>query len=197
MMTEDESNIEANEQEGDLGIQSDATSQDAQDLGKKYYDQLVHLTADYENFKKRTVKERADFIKYGLERFMQDFLPCMDNFERALMHAKSAKDIEAIKKGLEMILHQVISVLEQHGVKAKSSLGQKFDPLIHEGVSLVDSNEHEPGIVLDEMQKAYFLHDRLLRPAMVAVSKKIDENTFDEQSDPQETPTDQEPQTKE
>lgn len=162
---------------------NDKTSEDTRQ--DSYYDQLVRLTADFENFKRRTQKERADFFRYRNEDLVAELLPVLDNFERAVEHATSAKDIGSIRQGIEMILAQLKQTLERHGVKSESNVGKEFNPLHHEAVSHIESADHPENTIVTEHQKAYFLHDRLLRPAMVAVSKgdRSDVNTDEDQED--------------
>lgn len=149
-----------------------------------WYDRYVRLSADFENFRKRTQKEKSNLFKYGHENLIIDLLPVIDNFERAVEHAKQAKDIEAIQTGIQMIFNQLINNLEKHGVHSKQAQGQEFDPNQHEAISHVESNDVDPNHVIEEMQKAYFLHDKLLRPALVSVSKG---STTDNASIPEET----------
>ena len=142
-----------------------------------YYDKYLRLAADFDNFRKRTLKERSDYLKYANENLVKDLLPVVDNFDRAIEHGKNAKDVESIITGIQMVLSQAHSTLERFGVKHKTSLGQNFDPMLHEAVSYVPSPEHEANTVIAEHQKAYFLHDRLIRPALVTVAaeKKLED----------------------
>ncbi len=138
---------------------------------KELYDRLLRSMADFDNHKKRVSKEKDDLIRYGNEKLVREFLPVIDNFERALGQAENAPASQALKEGIEMILKQFISVLEKFGVKSFSSIGQSFDPNKHEAMVQQESAEHENNTVISEFQKGYYLHDRLLRPALVAVAK--------------------------
>lgn len=140
------------------------------------YDRLLRVTADFDNFRKRTQKEKSELVRYGNEQLLRDVIPILDNFERAVEHSRKATDAESIRTGVELILNQLKSTLERFGVKSRSAAGEKFDPLIHEAVNHVPSAEHPPHTVIEEHQKAYFLHDRLIRPALVTVSKGPDES---------------------
>jgi molecular chaperone GrpE len=144
------------------------------------HDRLVRLAADFENFRKRAQKEKLDFTRYANEELAKALLPALDNFERALAHADGAPEGESIRKGVELILSQLQRTLEQFGVRSESGLGKPFDPLFQEAVSHVPSTDHPPHTVIEEHQKAYFLHDRLLRPAMVTVSRAPEEETAEE-----------------
>lgn len=139
---------------------------------ENWKEQFIRLAADFDNFRKRTQKEKSDLVRYGNETLLREILPIMDNFERAVEHAKKASDVDSIRQGVEMILSQLHTTLERVGLTSKPSLAQPFDPMVHEAVSHVASEEHAPNTVIGEHQKAYFLHDRLIRPALVTVSKK-------------------------
>lgn len=135
------------------------------------YDRLVRVTADFENFRKRTQKEKGELIRYGNENLLREILPVLDNFERAVEHAEKSSDVESIRTGVELILSQLKTVLERFGLTTQPSVGEPFDPLIHEAVNHVPSPDHPSNTVIEEHQKAYFFERRLLRPALVTVSK--------------------------
>lgn len=143
------------------------------------YEKWVRLSADFDNFRKRTQKEKSDLIRFGNENLLKALLPVLDNFERAVTHSKSARDVDAIAKGVEMILFQLMHTLEQFGLKTQSSLGESFDPKKHDAVAFVEKEGAEPGSVVEEFQKVYFLFDRLLRPASVSVAKLSERQATD------------------
>ncbi len=134
------------------------------------YDRLVRVTADFDNFRKRTQKEKADLVRYGNENLLRELLPILDNFERAVDHAKKVTDAESMRTGVELILSQLKSTLDRFGLTTQPSVGETFDPLVHEAVNQLPSDDHPANTVMEEHQKAYFLHQRLLRPALVTVS---------------------------
>jgi molecular chaperone GrpE len=142
---------------------------------EELYDRLLRATADFENFKKRSEREKLDRIKFAHEELMKELLPVVDNLERALASSEKTKDNEAIKKGIEIVLDQFLKTLKKFGLIGYASIGEKFDPHRHEAVEQVESTEHEANTVIDEFQKGYFLNGRLLRPALVAVTKHPDE----------------------
>lgn len=123
--------------------------------------------ADLENFKRRATKEKQDALRFGSEHLLKDLLPVIDNLHRALAHAKSDDPIVA---GVQMVLQGFDEVFGRHGVKVVPARGTPFDPNLHEAISHVES-EHPPNTVIDEHQRGYVLHDRLLRPALVTVGK--------------------------
>jgi len=142
---------------------------------EEIYDRLLRTTADFENFKKRAEREKLDYIKFANEDLLRELLLVVDNLERALVSSKDVKDNEAITKGIEMVVEQFFKILKKFGVTSFTSLGEKFDPSRHEAVEQVESTEHEVNTVIGELQKGYFLNDRLLRPALVTVTRYPDE----------------------
>jgi molecular chaperone GrpE len=152
----------------DIGSRLEQTEKEKQDL----YDRLLRTTADFDNFRKRVSKEKDDLLRYGNEKFARELLPIIDNFERALGQAENSVDNKALREGIEMILKQLVTVLEKFGVKDFTAVGQPFDPNKHEAMVHQESSEHEENSVISEFQKGYYLNDKLLRPAMVAVAKK-------------------------
>jgi molecular chaperone GrpE len=134
-------------------------------------DRLLRLHAEFENYKKRMARERSEFMKFANEALILEFLPVLDNLERAVVTARSAADAQPVAEGLEMILRLFQATLEKAGVKAIEALGHEFDPNLHQAVAQVDSPDGRDSIVVEEVQKGYLLDGRLLRPSMVKVSK--------------------------
>lgn len=130
-------------------------------------EQLLRMAADFENFRKRAAREKTELRRFAAERVLDDFLPVLDNLQRALEHAQAD---DPVAEGVRMVAKQFVDTLGQHGVTGFDSIGQVFDPERHEAMSQVPSAEAEPGTVLHEVQKGYMLHDRLLRPAKVVVA---------------------------
>ena len=136
------------------------------------YERYLRAVADLENYKKYAAKDRADILKYANERIIKDLLPILDSLDRALSRSNEVKDVDSFIEGVRMIKEQLLTFLERHGVKRVESVGQTFDPEIHEAFMLTESDEHEEGTVVEELEAGYMLNDRLLRAAKVAVSKK-------------------------
>jgi len=136
------------------------------------YDRYVRTLAELDNFRKRTAREKADLVKYGNENLLRDILPMIDNLDRALKHAETSCDFEAFKSGLEMLRTQLVASLERHGLEAMACVNETFDPNLHEAMLQVESDAHEDSQIVDEFEKGYLLHGRLLRPAKVSVCKK-------------------------
>ena len=145
-------------------------------------DRLLRTLADFDNYKKRINREKQDLRKYGTERFARELLPVIDNFERALQQAGEAAEASALIEGIEMILKQLMDVLSSSSISPIAALGMPFDPAHHEALAQRPDAEAEPNTVVEEYQRGYMLHDRLLRPARVVVSTAPD--TDDDQSRP-------------
>lgn len=134
---------------------------------------LLRSAADLENFRKRKEREKEGLRKYGAERVVADLLPAIDNMERALEHAEKSQEQSSISDGVKMVHKQLQSALEKHGIRGFSALGERFDPQLHEAIQQVETSEYETGVVMQEFQKGYYIHDRLLRPAMTVVAKNV------------------------
>lgn len=139
-------------------------------LADEHYQRYLRTQADFDNFRRRSRQEKEDFAKYASGKLIEQLLPIVDNFERALSASKDNKDYEALQKGVDMIYRQLDQVLVQEGLQPIESVGQPFNPEYHQAIMQVESDEHEEGIVLEEMQKGYKLKDKVLRVAMVKVS---------------------------
>jgi molecular chaperone GrpE len=137
-----------------------------------YQERMLRVAADFENFKRRAEREKDDVRKFGVERLLLDMLPVLDNLDRALSHAADATN--PLLEGVHMVLRQFKQALAKYGVTSFDSKGEPFDPTKHEAVQQVDSPDHANGTVIEEYQKGYYLHDRLIRPAMVVVSRRAD-----------------------
>jgi len=132
-----------------------------------FRDRYMRTLADFENFRKRSEREKADFQRYALGSVIRDLLPVLDNFDRALEHADEGDEFH---KGVSLIYKQLFDVLQRHGVKPITESGVRFDPNFHEAVIREDDPSVPSHTVTAILQKGYFLHDRLLRPAMVKVA---------------------------
>ena len=132
-----------------------------------YKNRYIRAVADFDNFRKRSERERADFARYATANVLREILPVLDNFDRALEHAEEGDDFH---KGVLMIYKQLFDVLQKHGLRVIDETGVHFDPNIHEGVMREEDPSVPSHTVTAVLQKGYFLHDRLLRPAMVKVA---------------------------
>ena len=150
-------------------------------------DQLLRSLAEGENLRKRTIKEVADAKKYSHISFVRDLVSSVDNFQRALEAVPDDKSqlSEPIKNlviGLEIVEKEIINSFEKHNIKQISPLGEKFDYNLHQAMFEVPTNEKESGYVVEVSQKGYLLYDRLVRPAMVGISKKPEEKPLEKNS---------------
>ncbi len=127
------------------------------------------LQADFENFRRRTRQEKEDLSRVVAQNIIADFLPVLDNFERALANAAS-QDVQAILSGVEMIFRQFSRALEKNGLTAIEAIGKPFDPQQHEAVMRVEDDSREDGTVVEELQKGYIVHGKVIRPSMVKVT---------------------------
>ncbi len=137
----------------------------------RFRDATLRAMADLDNYRKRTRKDVDEAAKKGREDTLRELLPVFDNLERALQFTGTSADPKAIAKGIEMVLRLFEDTLSRIGGKRLRSVGQPFDPSVHEAIQQVESAEHPAGTVTHEELPAYLLNDRLLRPAMVVVSK--------------------------
>ena len=138
-------------------------------------ERLLYQQADFENFKKLKVKEKADLLRYGNETLVKELLPVIDNLERAIEHATNTEGSKTIVEGVELTLGGFLKALEKFGVTRVEALQTTFDPNLHEAVFAEETNDAEPGTVVKEFQKGYVMDGRLLRPSMVSVAKKPEE----------------------
>lgn len=139
---------------------------------KQLYDRFLRVSAEFENYKKRQAREMAEFRKFANEGVLKELLSVVDNLERAVQSAKDEKtDGKSIIEGVEMVLNEMLKILEKSGTHPIKSIGKPFDPSFHQAVFQEESNDHPDNTVISEIQKGYLLNDRLLRPAMVVVSK--------------------------
>jgi molecular chaperone GrpE len=134
-------------------------------------DRLLRLQAEFENFKKRTAKERMELIKFANEGLLLEIIPVLDSLDRAIESAKGNSNIENLLEGLELVRRLLSVLLERAGVKEITAQGQPFDPQLHEAISVEKSGIHPDNTVVEEIQRGYILHNRVLRPAMVRVAK--------------------------
>lgn len=134
---------------------------------REVQDRYVRTLADFENFRKRSEREKSDFYKYALSGLLKELLPVLDNFDRALEHAEEGDDFH---KGVLLVYKQLFGILQKYGLRPIEQSGVPFDPKIHEAVVREENSSVPSHTVVAVLQKGYFLHDRVLRPAMVKVA---------------------------
>jgi molecular chaperone GrpE len=137
------------------------------------YDRLLRKQAEFENYKKRIDRERGEVAQLASAELIKELLNALDSFELALKNAAEARGSENLLRGFELIYKQLQDTLARFGLKPIEAKGQQFDPNYHQAVSTKATDEVEDNTVIEEMRKGYLLNGRLLRPAMVTVSKKV------------------------
>jgi molecular chaperone GrpE len=155
----------------DLNLKLEKSKKETEDMKIKY----VRLLADFENVKKRTKKEVQDIRKYSTTSLLKDFLPIIDNMQRALEHSKldDTNPNDPLIEGIKLVHKQFISTLEKYLVTPFESLNKPFDPKVHEALQMMETEDFEDNMIVNEYEKGYFIGERLLRPAKVIVAKNI------------------------
>ena len=173
----DEEDVQEEAQD-DIDSLDDLTKEDILELKKKaverdtYLDQLLRTKAEFMNYQKRMVKESESTSQFAVQSLILDFLPELDNFDRALKLADSSKDIVKFVEGIKLIEEQLFKVLGKYGVEPIETVGKPFDPNLHEAVMEEENNEMPHHTIIDEFQKGFLLKERVIRPSKVKVSKK-------------------------
>ena len=189
--SESESDADVNENDDeaqdDIDSLDDLTKEDILGLKKKaaerdtYLDQLLRTKAEFMNYQKRMVKENESTSQFAVRNLILDFLPELDNFDRALKLADSSKDIDKFVDGFKLIEEQLFKVLGKYGVESIETVGKPFDPNLHEAVMEEENNEMPHHTIIDEFQRGFLLKERVIRPSKVKVSKRtIEEEESDE-----------------
>ncbi len=140
-------------------------------LADEYLDYLRRLKAEFENYKKREERQRAEFIKWANEGLVTELLPVMDSLERALNGVHASHDLESFLPGVELIRKQLNDVLVKNGIVTIETIGKPFDPKIHEAMIHIESDEYPEDTISQELRKGYLFNDKVIRAAQVAVSK--------------------------
>lgn len=163
-------NIEDVVKEEEVQDDSQEVSNDSSD-DEKYQDlmdKFMRLQADFANYKRRTEAQKTEYVELGVKKIVNDLLPVLDNFERAL---DSIEEKDSTYDGILMIKDQLTDVLKKEGIVEMKALGEEFDPTYHHAVLTEDSDEYDSGYVIEVLQKGYLINDKTLRPAMVKVSQ--------------------------
>lgn len=135
------------------------------------YELFLRERAELENFKRRMQRDKSEALRFANEPLVRDLLPVVDNLERAIAHAQGGGNGQSLSEGVQLVLRAFLDVLEKHGVTRVSATGEPFDPTRHEAVAQVETEDLPPNSVAEEHTPGYSLHNRLLRAAMVSVSK--------------------------
>ncbi len=169
---------------GDTEMRGAGTSASVEDVELR--ERLLRLQADFENFKKRIERERADHFRYATFELIGRILPVLDNFERAMAAVRPGAASDALIEGVALIHRQLVSELSASGLRAMESVGEAFDPARHEAVATDADPAQPPHTVTEVFQRGYFLYDRVLRPAMVRV--RVDESDGGAEASDQKEP---------
>ena len=150
----------------------EALLDDKEQAAKDYYDRYLRVSAEFENYQKRSTREMSDFKKFANESLIKALLPAIDSLESALgVVAKDTVHGTDVIKGIELTYKEIKRILEKFGVVSIDALGKPFDPNFHQAVMQEASDDYSEPTVIKELQKGYLIHDRLLRPAMVVVTQ--------------------------
>jgi len=144
---------------------------EAQQKAEAHWNDLLRVRAELDNVRKRAARDVENAHKYALERFVTEFLPVKDSLELGLSAAQQTADIASLHQGVELTLKMFSDALSKCGVQTVEPAGEKFNPELHQAMTMEESREAEPGTVLTVVQKGYLLNDRLIRPALVIVAK--------------------------
>ena len=188
----EEENISENHEENEETIEEDTeetTENKLKEEVKTLKEEKIRVLAEMENLRKRFDREKVDSIKYGSVNFARDILSPGDNLERALSSINKEDDypqsIKNLIEGLLMVKKELSTALEKNGITKIDTLNKKFDPNLHQAMMEIENDNLDEGVVVQEIQTGYMMHDRLLRPAMVGVSKKSkQERTSDTEKEP-------------
>ena len=149
-------------------------------------DKYLRLAAEFENYKRRVQRDQSDTIRFANEKLLRDMLPTLDNLERAIQSGRNQDNVDKLLEGIDLTYKHFIETLQKMGMTQVSSVGEIFDPAKHQAVGQVESSSVPENAIVEEYQKGYFLHDRILRPAMVTVAKAISATPDGEATQPQE-----------
>jgi len=163
----DQSNIEVEKEQID-NSQLDELEQ-LKLKNEELQNRLIRVQADYDNFKKRTIKEKEELAKYATAKLVESLLNAVDNFERALQ-ASDSSNYDSLIQGVEMVYKQIGDALTKEGLEAIEAIGKTFNPEFHQAVMQVETDQYEPGFVVEELQKGYIFKGKVIRPSMVKVN---------------------------
>jgi molecular chaperone GrpE len=171
-----------------VAAHTEEPQEQTEDIGKlkaelaEANDKYLRLYAEMENYKKKVRKDKEEFLAYCNENLLYEMLPIIDSMDMALMHSAGGEDTTAsLKQGVENTLRELLRTLEKFGLKPIEAVGKPFDPAYHHAMSHLERPDMEPEHVVDEMRKGYHYKDKVLRPSLVSVSKKLQDNN-EEQS---------------
>lgn len=181
-MEVEQPDTEAEVKKKEAGTETDPVSEEAEDLAsllssleeqqqraEDYLSRLARVQADYDNYKRRTRQEKEEFARYASEQLVVALLPVLDNFDRALV--AEGQDLDSFKSGMEMIYRQLQNVLQAEGLAPVPAVGEIFDPTMHEAVLREECAEQPENTIIEELQRGYYLKEKLIRVSMVKIAQ--------------------------
>lgn len=172
---EEEVNTEISEEAAETAeAAQEEAALDAEKLAAELADlnqRFLRVAADFDNYKRRTVQEKEDLVKYSNAKIMGELLPVLDAFQLALKNPGESQEAQNVIKGVEMLYRQIMQVLEQAGMSKIEAVSQPFDPKLHEAIMQVDDDSVPEDTVVEELRAGYVLNERVIRPSMVKVSR--------------------------
>lgn len=173
-MKQEQDQVEQNAQEQETPV-AEVQEEKAPTAEERYAelnDKYIRIHAEFDNFRKRSNKEKLEIISNASESVLKDLLPVLDDFERAMQNNENATDLESVKEGFGLIYSKMKHILESKGLKPMESIGQPFDVEIHEAIANIPAaDEADKGKVVDAVEKGYYLHDKVIRFAKVVVGQ--------------------------
>ncbi len=155
----------------------------AEAMVDSYKDQLLRLAAEFENFKKRVEVDKSEFVKFSNERMIRDLIPILDDFERALANGEKISETESFRKGIELIYQKLYKLLEDKGLKPIDSVGKEFNVMYHDVLMQVPRGDVKPDTIVEEIERGYTLHGRVIKHAKVIVASPARDQTDSPEED--------------
>lgn len=168
--TEVEEQVQEEKTMEEIVKEQEAYIKELEEKMKESNTKVLRAQADFENFQRRMKQEQQTYMKYRSQSVLEDLLPVLDNFERALSVETTEEQAESLKKGIEMVYNQLLEALQKEGLEIIQAVGQPFDPHVHQAVMQVEEEGFDSNVVVEELQKGYKLKDRVIRPSMVKVN---------------------------
>lgn len=166
-ISEEETAETAEAAQEEAALDAEKLAAELADLNQRF----LRVAADFDNYKRRTVQEKEDLVKYSNAKIMGELLPVLDAFQLALKNPGESQEAQNVIKGVEMLYRQIMQVLEQAGMSKIEAVGQPFDPKLHEAIMQVDDDSVPEDTVVEELRAGYVLNERVIRPSMVKVSR--------------------------
>jgi len=171
LSADEEQGTAASEQQETVDVNWEQEAAQWKAQAEEHQNRMLRALADMDNLRRRVRKEQEDLAKYASQKIVEELLPVLDNFERALAADKESMTVESLLTGVDMVYRQMVQAFQKEGLNAIEAKGQPFDPHYHQAVMQTQDPEFDSGIVVGELQKGYIFKDRVIRPAMVQVNE--------------------------